>query len=633
MGRARRISKTVSDAALWKMLAHHMDFCGMTSHIKKNFDMLSRLSDIEDIYADEFPQLKDTPAFKYYTRRQLVREVVQSSRWWLARWATDHRVLEEHHRHMYEFFDKDAQALPERIRRNSGSQGILLRDDPDARYFMVVAPRGFGKTNSYLGVEAVRDIINWPKNKYLVTSWQVDYAFAVIRMLRGIIFNPAMELIYPELFSTDKETYTLRGGRIKKDEINIIPEPRETDKYDASSSMRKESTFDTSALTSEKTQRHYHGVLYDDLGVRKNTRTAESAEGINNYIDGLAGLREKNIGQTTHPFWYKGTGTYWYVPGPIDHMLETKACKFFIMPMTYQHNNKKYRLSKEFTDSEIESRKKEFGRFFKSQCYNEGMSREDIDLDLGFSHDKNVVTLSHDEAQYLWRNSVHLQICDPAYSRKNKKRGDGKSRFTVTEALVTEDTTYYYHVFQSPGEKNKRIRSINLYMAEKFDIDAFIMDAQAAAQHGLAQEVCELLCDEFRKIWTYAHASSPLTDTADKIDVANEILSDRVQEKQVVVAEFPPTFPVPNNSKLIASQLAGESPGYDIVDTVVYGEADINRDMPRHRFVSRMVNKRLIRENPERIHEALSVIHGIKEERPPTRRQKAERRKHRRKHA
>ncbi len=627
MGRAKRVRKGNTDQALWFKLAKHMEYTGLTKHIKSNFKLLSRVGEIEEKFAEKFPDLKDTPLFKYYTRRQLVREILKKSRWWLARWATDHRVLESHHKYMYDFFDKGYQSLPERIRRENKNQGIYIREDENASYYLVTAPRGFGKTNSFLGVEALRDILHYPKNKYLITSWQIDYAKAVVAMLRGIIFNPVLELVFPELFSADRETYTLRGGRVTKEEINIIPEPKPNESYDAMSSMRKESTFDTSALTSEKTQRHYHGVLYDDLGVKKNTRTAEQAEHINSYIDSLAGLREKNIDGNNHPFHYKGTGTYWYVPGPIDYILENKPCKAFIMPMTYQSKGNTYRLSREFTDSEIKRRKGEFGRFFRSQCYNEGMNRDDINLELNYSEKDNRIQLSKVDAEYLWNNSVHVQICDPAYSRENKRPGDGKSRFTITQALVTENITYYYDVYQSPGEKTRNIRKLNLSCAKKFDIDAFIMDAQASAQHGLAREVIDEINENHRKIWSYAHDSSPLTDTTDKLEVANEILSGKIQNKEVIVVDFPAIFPIQNRCDLISQQLSGEYRGLDIIDTIVYCEADINRDAPRRRFVNKLVNKRLVRRKSSILTESMRVIHGAAEKKPSSRRQKTKRRK------
>jgi hypothetical protein len=72
----------------------------------------------------------------------------------------------------------------------------------------------------------------------------------------------------------------------------------------------------------------------------------------------------------------------------------------------------------------------------------------------------------------------------------------------------------------------------------------------------------------------YRHDSSPLTNTSDKVQVANKVLQERFDDQEIKCIITPKRK---KNMQLVINQLKRENLGMDIIDCIVYMVADIDR--------------------------------------------------------
>ena len=179
----------------------------------------------------------------------------------------------------------------------------------------------------------------------------------------------------------------------------------------------------------------------------------------------------------------------------------------FEMPAEWEHLGETQRLCRYFTDDELANQRIEQGEWFQSQMMMRPRDYEGGELNIGFSEQRNVMVLTEDELKELKGKHMVVQVCDPSFSRKDKREGDTKSRFSIIHAVVSEEVFIIYNAWQTFGMDTGGIKSVNLNMALEEDIDFFIQDAQGG-QTGLYDEQIKLMRDRMRYLRDFKHTKS-----------------------------------------------------------------------------------------------------------------------------
>ena len=607
-----RIAKKITTSQMsikerWQRLNLAIAESGIGEHVKNSPILSHRLREIEDAFNENFPiaEKRTSESFLFFTRASIIREIIRDDLIQLGKWISNPRFIHEAHEMADRFLKYGPEALTDKYRRIDGYRGGKLIWDEDARIEIVMMTRGSGKTYLFTAVKAVQQVLKDPFSSWLVSSHKVEpQALEILDLIRQLMFNPNLALVYPELFSEDMSIYTARGSTITKKRINVIKFSPDED-FDVRS-LRKAPSFLPTGLNVELTSTHVNGVFLDDIVVAKTSETDKVVEKTIKYFDSLAGYKEHG---SKHPFMIFLTDTMWWKPSLLDHLIENRKVKAFIAPAVWKDRaNKTVRLIPAFTDKYIGDLTEEFGQWAESQVYMEGRDRDvDFSLNINFNTERNVVRMSEREFDRLYSKTLHIQVCDPAFSKKNKKEGDDKSRFTILHALMDEDVTYLYDVYQTFGEEVLDIIDANANRAFEHDTDLFVQDGHGT-QLGLVASTVRVIEKTLnRRILSFSHNNNAFTGSSDKILLANETLSSLFISKNIVIIDTPRYT---DGAKAIVKQLKREDPGFDIVDCITYGELNVAKDKPRDAVVKSMKMKRIARHSRRMSTDATLLIDG-----------------------
>ena len=597
---SKGVAPTMTDAERELRLSLALESSGIDKFIKDDTRLIQRYEEIKDTFSDDFPNKADSASFNFYTGAGIVREVIRDNLIQLLRFISNPKKVNESHEMCERFLQHGPEALPDRYRSLHGYRGGQLIWNEEAHVYIVMATRGWGKSFNFTAGRAVQMTLKDPFDSWLVGSYKIDpQAYELIGLIKQYMLNPNLALVYPELFSDRMDMYTARGATVTKKQINIIRFYDKEDGFDVRS-IKKDPTFQPTGVKSEMTAKHVRGIFMDDLVVEETSKTDDIVSRTNSYFDRLAGLREHDAEK---PFVYFLTDTHWWTPSTLNHIMETRPVKAWIAPAVWRDRKTGnfMRLSKVFTDNYLKGLRRDFGEWADSQIFMEGRARAAaVNLDLKFDKGRNVVHMDNKEFEHLWNNSLHCQVCDPAFSKKGKKEGDAKSRFTITHSLMTEHVTYLYSVEQNFGRDSAEAIQENTDAAFKHDIDMYVQDGHAS-QIGLvnATEKAINLCLG-RDVDCFPHNNRSFSGSDDKVMLANEVCAQLFLNRSIVVL-FTPKFM--KGAEAIQKQLLREDPGLDIIDTIVYGELNVAKEFPREVNVQDAMRKRMVRRSRRKARE------------------------------
>jgi len=533
-------------------------------------------------YLKKYPkENKEGLSFKYFTLIKYLRHIFRTNRFEFYKWISDPKWIFPVDYAVEDFLNSGA--LSDVFRSSEyNDQGGYFKYSPEANIELVMMTRGVGKTTKWSAMRALQLTIRYPEYKWLVVSADKERAKSLLSSIKKMMFDtPYLALVFPDMFATNTQLFRARDGNVLTNEkIDVLTFNEETEEKlkdgTVNALFRKEATFTICSPGIDRTGWHFEGIIADDLVIDETSKTPEATAKLVRYFRSLFAMKQYRDGWQFKCYL---TGTEWFVQSLYDEIKKMKNSSVFECPGKWLHDGKEVRLTRHFTDKFFEDAKDELGEWYPSQMFMKARSYEGAGLDLNFNVEHNVIEMTHDELDILKAENMVTQICDPSYTRNNKKAGDGKSRFTIMNAVVTDDNFYIYGGYQSFGEDNASIKSKNIVVAKKENIDFFIQDAQGT-QGGLYDEQIVLMKEELPYLKDFKHDRRVLVGTPGKQAVANSVLQDLFLDRQLFVVTIKGDKDEERRKVIqeCINQFLGLSAGLDIVDCTVYMVADIERD-------------------------------------------------------
>lgn len=525
-------------------------------------------------YRELYPEDSiDSINYKYFTLIKHLRYIFRKYRIEFFAWISDPKWLFPVDRALDSFLKTGY--LPAKYDSAEG-QGGFFKFAPNATIELVMMSRGTGKTTKWTCMRALWLVINYPTYKWLVVHSDKDRAKSLLQSIKEMMMNPYLELVFPDLFTEDARMFRARGGNILTSEkINIVTFNEETEEYlrsgDVNYEFRKEATFTVGSPQIDRTSWHFEGVLADDLVTDETSRSPKVTKQLISYFRSLFAMKQYRDDWTFRCYM---TGTEWWENSLYTEIKEMPNATVFEMPAEWEHLGETQRLCRYFTDDELANQRIEQGEWFQSQMMMQPRDYEGSELNIGFSEQRNVMVLTEDELKELKGKHMVVQVCDPSFSRKDKREGDTKSRFSIIHAVVSEEVFIIYNAWQTFGMDTGGIKSVNLNMALEEDIDFFIQDAQGQGQTGLYDEQIKLMRDRMRYLRDFKHTKS----LGSKVEAANKVLSLLFEMREIYVAkiENDTNEERKTNIQKLINQLLGIG-GMDFVDCAVMMVSDIDR--------------------------------------------------------
>ncbi len=505
-----------------------------------------------------------------------VRHLTKKDLIWFAKFISNHEKVERVHGVTNDFIKNGFSALPEDYKEAEEDQGGYFSWHPNPDYILIMLPRGIGKTTTFHCINQIHHIINNPTYKFLVVHSDIDRAKKNLTTTRGLMMNKFLALIQPELFTDSvKKFRKIEGNRLTNYLINVSYNEEIVEKsIIEKEQFRGEDSLMLGSLRSDPTGNHFEKVFLDDIVIPDTSKTPEVTNNVIDYIQALSSLEEH---RKENKFQYIVTGTEQYENNAYDWIKNRKKTTCFQMPATWKYNGERQYIASYVNDDWLESKRDSQQDWFGPHELMIPRSYEDNSIDLEFS-DENIINISENQLEDLKSKGMIAQICDPAYSKKDKREGDKKSRFTIINAVVTREAWYVFDCFQTKGEDTGKIKEYNIDKALQHEVEYFVQDAQGV-QSGLFDELRDILLQTFPTMDFFKHEKSPLTDTTQKFEVANRVLKERFLDKEIYVVV---TGRNKRKMDLVINQLRRENLGMDIIDCIVYMVADIDRviDVP-----------------------------------------------------
>lgn len=530
-----------------------------------------------------------------YVYRQVVASIIKDDLIWLARWVTDNRNehrIERVHEVAWNFFKHGPSSIPDDYKRACNfnykpyvaqykdSSGKIIQRD--FRPKLLLIPRGLAKTTIFHVLHAIYEFMRDPGSKWFMVHGDKSKAAQNLQQIKSFIAHRALVLVRPDLFSEDYKEIKDRGGQVTKEKINInrmiYSELDDTVKKDWSA--RRESTFFIGSPGMDVTGLHPDGEFDDDLVIHETSKSAEATEQLEHYY-------RNNFALANTPGLYPRflTGTLWW-ENSLYHKLFDEITYFWMPADWKDEKGCTVYVSNSFSEDKYQLMKDNYKEWFYQHMCIYARPYESSLMNVEFSEQEHVVSFTDAELQKLKREGTVVQVCDPAYSKKGKKVGDAKSRFTITHFIMHDDYVYIYNCFQSLGEDGKSAQELNVSMAVEHDIDFFIQDAQGT-QGGLYDLTIDAISKELDHIRDFKHERS-ITGTEGKIAIANKVLSEYAKLGVLKVIKN-------ESTKKVVDQLCGRDVGMDIIDTIVYLFNDVYpyRDVEQYISRSRKETKKI----------------------------------------
>ena len=488
--------------------------------------------------------------------------------------ATDAMQVRDIHRIVHDFYQYGHDALPKHM-KNAGD----FIWTPDASVELVLLPRGIGKSVTLMA-RAVWDLTHEPTDKALIAHGKQELSTGDIATIKSLITNPYLAMVYPEIFKDSVEAYRKSGSILKRNEVEIeVGSFIFDDITDNKGLFKKESTFSAGSINTDETGKHVSRIYFDDLVNEQRSATPEATAEVVSYFAKLAGLKEHEVDKTKR-FVRRGAGTQWYENSLYATIMDSTNSAVFSMPIRWEHAKTVYYIASEiFDETIVDQLEKDMGEWSESQYYQIPRKLNTSSLDIGFTESRHIMTVSEAELDAFKRGMLVVQVCDPSYSKANKRAGDGKSRFTILHLLMSKNIIYIFDVFNSLGESNSSIISLNSEEVIAKGVDVFIQDAQGT-QLNLYNDVRDIIKKENTAVTCIPHTTSRSSGSLGKLNQANTLLTAYFTDNRIKVVV---TDENKNRVAKVIEQLAGRDPGLDIVDCLVYAidDTDIPTELRR----------------------------------------------------
>lgn len=531
-------------------------------------------------HLEKYPDDKGSLSYKYFPLIKYLRHIFREHRMEFYKWLSDPKWLFSVDYAVNDFLETGQ--LSEIFKSSEyNDQGGFFKYSENANVELVMMTRGVGKTTKWSCMRALWMTIKHPTYKWLIVSADKERAKGLLKSIKDMMFDtPYLALIFPDLFEADAKLFRGRAGNtLTAEKIDVIKFNEETESElkdgSANSLFRKEATYTIASPGIDRTGLHFEGMIADDLVIDDTSNSPEATKKLVRYVRSLFAMKQYRDGWQFVAYL---TGTEWFVNSLYDEIKQMKNSTIFECPGKWLHDGNEVRLTRHFTNKFFEDAKDELGEWYESQMFMKPRPYEGCGLDLKFSVANNILTWDTKKLKKMKSENMVAQICDPSYTRKNKKEGDGKSRFTVIHSIVTEDSFYIYNAYQTLGEDTISIKSINTRLAQEEEIDFFIQDAQGT-QGGLYDELIIEMKRKLPYLRHYKHDKKALVGTTGKQAIANAVLQDMFIDRQIYVVMIEND----NNEKRkkamqeTVNQFLGLSAGLDMVDCTVYMVADIDR--------------------------------------------------------
>jgi len=530
---------------------------------------------IRDAFWKEYPDSTREEA-QFFVNTSVIRKILKEDLIWLMKWIADPTRIEPVHQYAYDFFKYGPDCLPKHyFDAMHDEQGGFLQFNPKATRQLILLPRGIGKTTVFHAGRAIHNIINEPDYKWLMVHADKKRVLGNLKQTRSFMFNGKLSLIFPNIFAKDEKEYLLRGSRITKEQVNLVRiyNNVDLDSLNVPDFERKEDTITLGGPGVSRTGWHFEGVLADDLVIDETSRSEENTMAIVDYIDELEGLEEYHIGRD-YPMWL--TGTHWWEKNAYHKMQGREDTSIFQMPAKWRSGNDVHFISKFLDEEKLAKKIKSAKVWGDSQYLMIPRKFAGERTSIGFDESRHVIVDPEGKIlEELEKTCVKVQVCDPAYSENDKKEGDNKSRFTITNFLCDENTTYIYDGYSSFGESLDSVANLNLLYAVKNKIDFFTQDAQGQSQGALYDKTLQMLRMQIPYLRAYKFTSNPVTKTSGKINVALEVLQEYFNTDNIKVIL---TEENKIHMKKVINQLARKEKGFDIIDTLVYCQTSLSNN-------------------------------------------------------
>jgi len=526
-------------------------------------------------YKKHYPgDAEDSISYKYFTLYNYLRHIFTKYRIEFFMWVSDPKWVFPVDRVLDTFLNTGY--VPEKFKCSEG-QGGFFKYVPGATIELIMMSRGTGKTTKWIGLRSMWEVVRHPTYKWLVVSSDKEMAKGLLTSIKEMMLSPYLGLIFPDLFTDDPAMFKRRSGNLlTREKINVVTYNEETEAEDkdgfANSEFRKEATFTIGSPQIDRTGLHFEGVFADDLVTNITSRTPKDTDQLMSFVRTLFAMKQY---RDDHEFIMYMTGTEWWENSIYTKIKEDfPIATVFEVPAEWDWDGDTIRLCRYFTDAELANQKIQQGEWFPNQMMMQPRLFEGGQLDIGFSRERNVIEVTMDELLELKAGNLVAQICDPSFSKKGKKEGDKKSRFSIINSVVTDNCYMIYDAWQTFGMDTGGIKDVNISLALKNDIDFFVQDAQGQGQTGLYEEQIRLMRDKLRYLDHFKHEKS----LGSKVDVANKVLSLTCEMKELVVLKIKDD-PDLDRVKFIGTlidQFFGVG-GMDFVDCAVMMVADIDK--------------------------------------------------------
>lgn len=527
-------------------------------------------------YRELYPQDGvDSINYKYFTLLNYMKYIFIKYRIEFFAWISDPKWLFPLDRKIETFLKTGY--LPDKYKSSEG-QGGFFKWVPNAAIELIMIPRGTGKTTKWMCMRALWMVINHPTYKWLIVHADKDRAKGLIDQIKEMMLQPYLGLVFPELFTDDPQMFKNRSGNIlTREKINIVTFNEETEEEfrdgSLNSEFRKEATFTVGSPQIDRTSWHFEGVFTDDISIDDTSKNPKVTQQIVSYFTSLFAMQQY---RDDWSFKCYMTGTEWWEKSLYTVIKEEYSnATVFEMPATWEYMGDTEMLCRYFDEDMLAKQKDLQKKWYDSQMMMKPRPYEGGQLNIGFSIERNVMEVTLDELETLKNEHMIAQICDPSFSKKHKTEGDKKSRFSIIHSVVSEDLYMVYGAWQTFGMDTGGIKSVNIELGKKEDIDFFIQDAQGQGQTGLYDEQIRLMRDAIPYLASFKHTKS----MGSKEEVANKVLSFLCETRELVVLKVK-NDPDEERRKYInrlINELLGIG-GMDFVDCVVYMVADIDRN-------------------------------------------------------
>lgn len=514
-------------------------------------------------------------SYAYFTLVKYLRLIFKRERMEFFKWMSDPAWVFEVDFAVHDFLTT-GKIEDKWLASSENEQGGFFKYTPDAIIELVEMSRGAGKTTKWSALRALHLVIQYPKFKWLVASGDKEKAKGLLKSIKEMMSFPGLSLIFPDMFSDDPTIFKSRKGNLLTNEkVDIVTLNEETEEKFASGKtnyeFRKEATFMVVSPGIDRTSFHFEGMVFDDLVNKETSASPEKTKELLEFFQSLFAMVQYRDGWKFRAY---GTGTEWWENSLYSILEGWGNVTIFRCPARWKYGMETQRLCRHFTDEFLESQKTLLGEWYDNQMMMKPRPYSGEILDLGFSHDRNVVTMTEDELEELKANNLVLQICDPSYSAKGKTSGDKKSRFTILNAVVTEDKFYLYNGYQSYGKDISGVKATNTEIGKREDIDYFIQDAQGTQMNFFEEQVVQMK----KELQYMRHKAHTIRITGGKQLAANSVLKELFLSGEMVVIKIKDDK---NHTRVammqeFINQILGLS-GLDFVDCAVYMVTDIDR--------------------------------------------------------